>query len=95
MKYKVRQFETIAREHIVEANSEAEAIAAVFNDETTPSESYDYVGIDEWRGMPVEENGELAAQLREHGWPCKEDWIESIASIEPYQPVQATAETAS
>jgi hypothetical protein len=67
----------------VEADSEAEAVARLFDNEADPvDDSLEYVEIAEDHGLPVDEHVELAEQIRALGVPVGEVVIPSIRSIE-------------
>ncbi len=80
--FEIEQFELHAMKYRVEAASEAEAIAKLFNGEAEPVEqSQDYIEVADDYGLPAEENRELADALRDLGIPVDEV-IPSIRSIE-------------
>ncbi len=83
LKYEIEQFEIYVSKYRVEANSEAEAIQKLFDGEHEPiDDSLEYVEVAEDIGLPVDENRELADELRALGVSVGEDVIPSIRSIE-------------
>lgn len=81
-RYEIEQFELHIMRYRVEADTEAEAIAKLFEGEDEPVEqSQEYVEVAEDFGMPVEKNQELTEGLRSLGIPVGEAVIPSIRSI--------------
>ncbi len=81
--FEIEQYELHAMKYRVEAESEAQAIAGLFDGEAEPVEqSQDYIEIAEDHGLPVDEHRELADRLRALGVPVGEAVIPSIRSIE-------------
>ena len=82
-KYEIEQYEIHVSKYRVEANSEAEAIQKLFDGENEPVDgSLEYVETAEDIGVPVDENRELADELRALGVSVGHDVIPSIRSIE-------------
>ena len=80
--FEIEQYELHAMKYRVEAASEAEAIAKLFDGEAEPVEqSQDMIEVADDYGMPGEEYRELAEALRNRGIPVDEV-IPSIRSIE-------------
>ena len=81
-KFEIEQFELHAMKYRVEADSEAQAIAKLFNGEAEPVEqSQDFIEVAEDFGLPADEYRELADQLRAMGVAVGEAVIPSIRSI--------------
>ena len=81
--YEIEQYELHVQKYLIEADSEAEAIAKLFNSEADPvDDSLEYVEICEDRGLPAEEYREIADQIRSLGVPVDAAVIPSIRSIE-------------
>lgn len=82
-KYEIEQYEIHVMKYRVEANSKAEAIQKMFDGENEPVDgSLEYVETAEDIGLPVDENRELADELRSLGVSFDDDVIPSIRSIE-------------
>jgi hypothetical protein len=82
-KFEIEQFELHAMKYRVEADSEAQAIAKLFNGEAEPVEqSQDFIEVAEDYGLPADEHRELADQLRALGVAVGEAVIPSIRSIQ-------------
>jgi hypothetical protein len=80
--YEIEQFELHCMKYQVEAASEAEAIAKLFQGEAEPVEqSQDLIEVAEDYGLPADEYQELAEALRNQGITVDEV-IPSIRSIE-------------
>ena len=80
--YEIEQYEIHVQRYEVEAQSEAEAIAKLFDGEAEPvDDSLEYVEVCEDRGLPAEEYRELAEQLRAMGVSVDEVVIPSIRSV--------------
>jgi hypothetical protein len=80
--YEIEQFELHAMKYRVEADSEAHAIAKLFDGEAEPVEqSQDFVEVARDFGLPADEYRELAEELRALGVPVGEAVIPSIRSI--------------
>jgi len=78
----IEQYELHAMKYRVEAASEAEAIAKLFQGEADPVEqSQDFIETADDFGMPADEHRELADELRALGVPVGEAVIPSIRSI--------------
>ena len=81
-KFKVEQFEIHIQGYEVEADSEAQAIAMLFNGEAEPVDgSLEYVEVCEDRGLPADEHRELSDQLRAMGVTVDDVVIPSIRSV--------------
>jgi hypothetical protein len=81
-KYEIEQFEIHAMKYRVEAASEAEAIAKLFQGEAEPVEqSQDFIEVGDDYGLPADENRQLADELRALGVRVGEAVIPSIRSI--------------
>jgi len=82
-KYEIEQYEIYVSKYRVEADSEAHAIQKLFDGENEPvDDSLEYVETAEDIGLPVDENRELADELRALGVSVRRDVIPSIRSIE-------------
>jgi hypothetical protein len=80
--FEIEQYELHSRKYRVEANSEAEAIAKLFDGEAEPVEqSQEYIEVAEDIGLPADQHRELADALRGLGVPVGEAVIPSIRSI--------------
>ena len=80
--YEIEQYEICITKYRVEASSEAEAIAKLFDGGAdTVDNSHEYIEVAEGCGLPADEHQELAAELRNLGVPVDEI-IPSIRSIE-------------
>ena len=81
--YEIEQYELHAMKYRVEATSEAEAIAKLFQGEAKPvCQSMDYIEVTEDFGLPTDEYPELAEALRKLGVSVGDTVIPSIRSIE-------------
>ena len=82
--YEIEQYELHTMKYRVEAATEAEAIAKLFQGEAEPvCQSQDFIEVAEDFGLPVDEHRELAAALRKLGaMRGKDEIIPSIRSIE-------------
>jgi hypothetical protein len=80
--YEIEQCEIHTQKYRVDAGSEAEAIAKLFNGDADPvDDSLEFVEVCEDRGMPADEHRELAEQLHSLGVSMDEVVIPSIRSI--------------
>ena len=80
--YEIEQYEICLTKYRVEASSEAEAIAKLFDGGADAVDnSHDYIEVAEDCGLPADEHRELAAELRNLGVPVDEI-IPSIRSVE-------------
>jgi len=78
----IEQFELHVMRYRVEADSEAQAIAKLFNGEAEPVEqSQDFIEVAEDFGLAADDHRELADQLRGLGVAVGEAVIPSIRSI--------------
>ena len=81
--FEIEQYELHATTYRVEAKDEAHAIARLLDGEADPIDnSLDYIEVADDYGMPVDENRELAEQLRNLGIAIGDDIIPSIRNIE-------------
>ena len=81
--YEIEQYELHAMKYRVEADNGAQAIARLFNGEAEPvCQSQDFIEVAEDYGIPVDENRDLADQLRNLGITVDDDIIPSVRSIE-------------
>ncbi len=83
--YDIEQYELHAMKYRVEADNEAQAIAKLFNGEADPvCQSQDFIEVAEDFGLPVDENLDLADELRDLGISVTEviPSIRSIAKVE-------------
>ena len=81
--YEIEQYELHSMKYRVEATSEAEAIAKLFQGEAEPvCQSMDYIEVAEDFGLPTDEYPELAEALRKLGVSVGDRVIPSIRSIE-------------
>ncbi len=80
--FQIEQYEMCVTKYRVEASSEAEAIAKLFDGGADAvDDSHEYIEVAEECGLPAEEHQELAAELRSIGVPVDEI-IPSIRSVE-------------
>ncbi len=80
--FQIEQYEVCVTKYRVEASSEAEAIAKLFDGGAEAvDDSHEYIEVAEECGLPAEEHQELAAELRSLGVPVDEI-IPSIRSVE-------------
>ena len=80
--FEIEQYEICVTKYRVEASSEAEAIAKLFDGGADAVDnSHEYIEIAEDCGLPADEHQELVAELRDLGVPVDEI-IPSIRSIE-------------
>jgi len=80
--YEVEQYEIHAFTYRIEAESEAEAIAKLFDGDAQPTgNGPEYVEVAEDFGLPVDEYRELAEELEARGITVGEVVIPSICSI--------------
>ena len=83
--FEIEQYEICMTKYRVEASSEAEAIAKLFDGGADAVDnSHEYIELAEDCGLPADEHQELAAELRNLGVPVDEI-IPSIRSIERVQ----------
>ena len=81
--FQIEQYELHTAKYRVEATSEAEAIAKLFDGEGEPVDnSLEYIEVAEDYGLPVDEFPELAEALHKQGVRVDDAIIESIRSIE-------------
>ena len=81
--FEIEQYELHVQRYRVEAKNEAEAIAKLFQGEADPIDnSLELIEVADDYGMPVDENRELAEQLRTLGVTIGDDIIPSIRSCE-------------
>ena len=81
--YEIEQYELHTTKYRVEADNEAQAIARLLDGEAEPVDnSLDFIEVADDYGLPVDENRELADQLRERGIAVGDDIIPSVRSIE-------------
>jgi len=81
--YEIEQYELHTTKYRVEADSEAQAIAKLFNGEADPVDnSLDFIEVADDYGLPVDQNRDLAEQLPKLGVSVGDDIIGSIRSIE-------------
>jgi len=81
--YEIEQYELHAMKYRVEATSEAEAIAKLFQGEAEPvCQSMDFIEVPDDFGLPADEHPELVAALRKLGVSVGDRVIPSIRSIE-------------
>jgi hypothetical protein len=80
--YEIEQYEICVTKYRVQAASEAEAIAKLFDGGADAVDnSHEYIEIAENCGLPADEHQELAAELRSIGVPVDEI-VPSIRSVE-------------
>lgn len=80
--FEIEQYEICVTTYRVEALSEAEAIAKLFDGAADAVDnSHEYIEVAEDCGLPADEHHELATELRTLGVPVDEI-IPSIRSIE-------------
>jgi hypothetical protein len=80
--FEIEQYEVHLQTYRVEADSEAKAIAKLFNGEAHPVDnSLEYIEVCEDLGLPAEEYRELANELRSLGESVDKHVIPSIRSV--------------
>lgn len=80
--YEIEQYELCVTKYRVEASSEAEAIAKLFDGGADAVDnSHEYIEVAEGCGLPSDEHQDLAAELWSLGVPVDEI-IPSIRSVE-------------
>ncbi len=80
--FEIEQYEICVTTYRVEASSEAEAIAKLFDGAADAVDnSHEYIEVAEDCGLPADEHQELATELRSLGVPVDEI-ISSIRSVE-------------
>ncbi len=80
--FQIEQYEMCVTKYRVEASSEAEAIAKLFDGGADAvDDSHQYIEVAEDCGLPADEHQDLAAELRSLGVPVDEI-IPSIRSVE-------------
>lgn len=80
--FEIEQYEICVTTYRVEASSEAEAIAKLFDGAADAVDnSHEYIEVAEDCGLPADEHQELATGLRSLGVPVDEI-ISSIRSVE-------------
>ena len=83
MLYEIEQYETHIQKYRIEADSEAQAIFKLLEDEAEPVDgSFEYIEVCEDLGLPTEQHRELADELHSLGVTVGEHFIPSIRSIE-------------
>ena len=81
--YEIEQYELHTMKYRVEAATEAEAIAKLFQGEGEPvCQGLEYIEVAEDFGLPTDEYPELVAALRKLGVSVGDTVIPSIRSIE-------------
>jgi type III secretion system FlhB-like substrate exporter len=81
--YEIEQYELHTMKYRVEANSEAEAIAKLFDGEgEAVCNSLEYIEVAEDFGLPVDEHPDLADALQKLGVSVGDAVIPSIRSIQ-------------
>ena len=81
--YEIEQYELHTMKYRVEAASEAEAIAKLFDgEEEAVDNSLEYIEVADNFGLPADEYPELANALRDLGVSVGDAVIPSIRSIE-------------
>jgi hypothetical protein len=81
--FEIEQYELHAQKYLIEANSEAQAIFKLFNNEADPvDDGLEYVEICEDRGLPADDHRQLADELRTLRISVDGVVIPSIRSIE-------------
>ena len=81
--FEIEQYELHTMKYRVEASNAAEAIKKLFDGEADAVDNgLDYIEVAEDFGLPVEQNRELADQLRLLGVSVGENIVGSIRSIE-------------
>ena len=81
--YEIEQYELHTMKYRVEATTEAEAIAKLFQGEAEPvCQGMEYIEVAEDFGLPTDEYPELAEALRKLGVSVGDTVIPSIRSIE-------------
>ncbi len=83
MIYEIEQYELHSMKYRIEAATEAEAVARLFQGEAEPvCQGLQYVEVAEDYGLPVDEYPELVKALRKLGVWAGDAVIPSIRSIE-------------
>ena len=81
--FEIEQFERHTSKYRVEAISEAEAIAKLFNSEAEPMDgSQVFIQVEDDYGLPAEDCPELVQDLRKLGVTGIDDVIPSVRSID-------------
>ncbi len=81
--FEIEQYEIYTTKFRVEAASEAEAVAKLFNGEAEAvDDSLEYIEVAEDLGLPADEFRDLADELRNLGVSVGEHVIPSIRNIE-------------
>ena len=81
--YEIQQYELHVMKYRVEASTEAEAIAKLFQGEAEPvCQSQEFIEVADDFGLPADEYRDLAEALRELGVPVDGAVIPSIRSVE-------------
>ena len=80
--YEIEQYEVHTQKYRIEADSEAQAIANLFQGKADPVDnSLELIEVAEDYGLPADEHRQLADQLRAMGVTVDEVVIPSIRSI--------------
>ena len=80
--FEIQEYELHIMKYRVDADSEAEAIAKLFNGDADPvDDSLEFIEVAEDCGLPVDEHREIADQLRAMGVSVDEAVIPSIRTI--------------
>jgi hypothetical protein len=81
--FEIEQYELHTQKYRVEAATEADAIAKLFNgDAHAMDDSLEYIEVAEDVGIPVDDYRDLAVEVRKRGFVVGNDVIPSIRSIE-------------
>ena len=81
--FEIEQYELFIQRYQVEATNQAEAVEKLLAGEADPVDnSTEYIEVADNYGLPVDQNRDLAEQLRERGIAVGEDIIPSLRSIE-------------
>jgi hypothetical protein len=80
--FEIEQCEIHTQKYRVDADSEAHAIAKLFNGDADPvDDSLELIEVAEDYGLPADEHRELAEQIRSMGVTVGEHVIPSIRSV--------------
>ena len=80
--YEVEQYELHSSVHRIEAKSEAEAIAKLFDGNSEiVDDSPEYIGVADTYGIPADVNQELTDDLQRRGIVVRDHKIPSIRAV--------------
>lgn len=80
--YDIEQYELHVQRYRIDADSEADAVAQLFDGEADPVDgSLEYIEVADGYGLPVDENMDLVVELRNLQLTIGSDLVPSIRSI--------------